>query len=147
VQGELPFDERRKTMSAITLGTHHRDVVGRLVEQDVTDAEAFCWRGQVQSLFNYTCCGILLFLFPVFFRSNFHLISVGFPSYFRLISVLFPSYFRLISVLFQTDFHILPADCHGGPLLQCRHGALLRRRCCSRLISVFFLCLSGLISD
>lgn len=52
VQGDLPRPIRVKVMNLITMDTHSRDIVDKLINENVTRADEFQWQSQLKAYYN-----------------------------------------------------------------------------------------------
>ena len=52
VQGELPKPVRVKVMNLITMDTHSRDIIDKLVNENVTRADEFQWQSQLKAYYD-----------------------------------------------------------------------------------------------
>ena len=54
VQGELTKPQRQKAMCLITMDTHSRDIIGKLVDESVGEVDAFQWQSQLKPYWDTT---------------------------------------------------------------------------------------------
>lgn len=52
VQGDLDKPMRQKIMCLITMDAHSRDIIDKLIQENVTSADEFQWQAQLKSYFD-----------------------------------------------------------------------------------------------